>query len=241
MRHDGTVIPGFLNKYAKLLCLADQKAFMREITINAAIRCEKDGRFSDALLLYNLAGQYDAVLQLLATRLNQAIVEPAAQGEESATRGTASSILGYYMQHQQIYSGIAPSLIQSCEILMKLLDFKQHYVESNYLQALATLEEISFIPLDGDLPTLSREVDKLRHLPAVLLSVVPEVLLMLMQALYQAFVAVREFVFIDSGRQAQVELLKKKARAVMLVVGMLRGRIPQEISSQLTRIDILIN
>lgn len=251
VKQDGSVQPGFLAKHAHLLGLAtnDNSAFMSEITVKAAERCDREGRLSDALQLYNLAGEYSRVLQLLMRRLSSAISLAYQADDLASLAATTDAILQYYRGQERIRMAIPSAALEATETLLRLSELRKAVEESNWHAAAAVLESSqsisALVPMDSvDSMAISRAAERLRTpaaLPEPLASVLPESLLLIMRALHGRFQALREYAFVDPGRQSELDRIRKQARALMLLVGLLRVRIQPEICAQLTRLDILMN
>ncbi len=62
-----------------------------------------------------------------------------------------------------------------------------------------------------------------------------------MTSIYQLFLAARDFASNDLGRQAQIQLLRRKSRALIIFAGMMQYRVSQEVCAKLTRMDIYMN
>lgn len=73
IRADGQRIQGSIEQRLKLTGIADEKAFMRHITISAAQIADDNGRVTDAVLLYHLAEEYDNVIAICNKALSEAI------------------------------------------------------------------------------------------------------------------------------------------------------------------------
>lgn len=65
----GFIEPGVLETQRKLIGLEDLTAFQHEIVKATAIKCEDEGRVFDALLLYQLARDYEATVVLVNNKL----------------------------------------------------------------------------------------------------------------------------------------------------------------------------
>ncbi len=68
-----------------------------------------------------------------------------------------------------------------------------------------------------------------------------EILLQSMTSIYQIFLAARDFAANDPGRQSQIQLLRRKSRALIIFTGMMQYRVSQEVCAKLTRMDIFMN
>lgn len=80
MREDGQRIKGVIEERMRLIGLDERDDFMRRITMQAASVADDNGRTTDAVLLYHLAGEYDNVIIIINRALSEAIAVPL--GEE---------------------------------------------------------------------------------------------------------------------------------------------------------------
>ncbi|KAL2265651.1 hypothetical protein VTJ83DRAFT_6751 [Remersonia thermophila] len=73
IRPDGTRIRGVIEERGPLIALGHEDDFMRAITLQAAGFAEDNGRTTDAVLLYHLAEDYDAVVSIVSRALSEAV------------------------------------------------------------------------------------------------------------------------------------------------------------------------
>ena len=77
---DGKVVTGAIQQRAALLKLEDEEQFLRVVTMQAAGMAEEAGRVTDAVLLFHLAEQYDAVLSICNRAVSESISLELGQG-----------------------------------------------------------------------------------------------------------------------------------------------------------------
>jgi nuclear pore complex protein Nup93 len=88
---------GVIEQGATLLQLQDSKQFHEQIIVQAAKQCEENDRISEAIKLYNLAGDYLTVVSCLAQALGNTVAQPSGEGEKGrAIERTAADILRHY-------------------------------------------------------------------------------------------------------------------------------------------------
>lgn len=80
LQSNGQRIKGIIEERMKLIGLDETDDFMRTITIQAASIADDNGRTTDAVLLYHLAGEYDNVIVIIARALSEAISTPIGHG-----------------------------------------------------------------------------------------------------------------------------------------------------------------
>jgi nuclear pore complex protein Nup93 len=173
LREDGNRIQGAIEQRANLIKikddfmagkrksqdgLFDSKKFMDELTIQAAVAADESGRTTDAVLLYHLASDFDAVLSIINRTLSEALTvpleaepvkieatKPAADPQTAAAaevRSTfslatvddpmelARNFVSMYSRNAVITRQLRDSTRESCEILMLLADAKRLLLES---------------------------------------------------------------------------------------------------------------
>lgn len=77
----GRRISGAIEERLQILSLADQQAYLMTITVEAASVADYNGRITDAVLLYQLAENYDNVITIINRALSEAIAVDMGQEE----------------------------------------------------------------------------------------------------------------------------------------------------------------
>jgi len=153
---------GQIEKDLKLLQLPDSKTYLLSIVKSAAQRANSEQRFSEAILLYNLAEEYDSVISVLNIELSNSLSSPSssitsktghsldgnsyfAQGSQTMggmTNGNqdvsqvAKSILEHYERSSGMMGKVTRKNRETCLVLMRLKEGMRFYEESKYEQAL---------------------------------------------------------------------------------------------------------
>lgn len=73
IRPDGRRIQGVIEERGPLIALGQEGDFIRTITLQAASFADDNGRTTDAVLLYHLAGDYDTVVSIVSRALSEAV------------------------------------------------------------------------------------------------------------------------------------------------------------------------
>lgn len=76
--------PGQIERDLKLLHLRDERSYLLDIVKSAAQRADQEQRFSEAILLYNLAEEYDSVISVLNVELGNSLSRPVSSSKSSA-------------------------------------------------------------------------------------------------------------------------------------------------------------
>ncbi|KAH8156238.1 hypothetical protein CIB48_g12009 [Xylaria polymorpha] len=73
IRPDGRRITGLIEERGPLIGLREEDDFVKTVTLQAARFADDNGRTTDAVLLYHLAGDYDSVVTIVSRALSEAI------------------------------------------------------------------------------------------------------------------------------------------------------------------------
>lgn len=148
MQLDGQRVKGAIEERMELLQLADTDDFMRTVTIQAASIADDNGRITDAVLLYDLAEEYDNVITIINRALSDAVaseigqdqmpLQPSAQrfeqigGVQSGLSLTsvdnpvklAQAITKIYVDKPQYRGRITQLNMETCDVLLRMNDVK---------------------------------------------------------------------------------------------------------------------
>ncbi|GAA6021747.1 hypothetical protein JCM10207_008563 [Rhodosporidiobolus poonsookiae] len=261
VRADGTKVPGQIERDLKLLRLADSRAYLLGIVKAAAARADLEQRFREAVLLYNLAEEYDAVVAVLNVELGNALGRPSTSSGSIASEqakgqdvglalaagqddvaSVARSILEHYDRAAAMGGRVSRKRRETCEALMRLKEAMGRVERGEWEGALQAIESTSLIPLTSDLVALIRAAEALPSLDDNLVKNLDVVLVATMTALYRLHQQLRESPYGgDQSRQQRMQEIRGKARSLMMFAGMLRYRLTSDTYSQLTRLDVFLS
>ncbi|GAA5894119.1 hypothetical protein JCM6882_007988 [Rhodosporidiobolus microsporus] len=264
VRGDGTKVPGQIERDLKLLHLPDSRAYLLDIVKAAASRADLEQRFSEAILLYNLAEEYDAVISVLNVELGNSLSRPstssapstsvanagkvglAAAAAQEDVVAVAKSILEHYDRSAGMGGKVSRKRRETCECLMRLKEAMGMFERGELEAALATIESTSLLPLSPhsstDLVSLIRQAESLPSLDDALVRNLDVVLVATMTILYRLHQQLRESPYgADGSRVQKMEELRARARGVMMFAGMLRYRLTNDTYSTLTKLDVYLN
>ncbi|GAA6062838.1 hypothetical protein JCM10212_001844 [Sporobolomyces blumeae] len=267
VRNDGTKVPGQIERDLKLLHLPDARTYLLSIVKTAAERADTEQRFSEAILLYNLAEEYDSVISVLNVELGNSLSKPSgsissrvggsldgnayfreqgkgtvgmAAGQEDVAK-VARSILDHYDRSAGMAGRVGRKRRETCEVLMRLKEAMGQYERAELEQALQTIESTSLLPLSSDLVAIIRASEDLKDVDDSIVRNLDVVLLTTMTILYKLHQQLKESPYGDQSRQQKMIELRGKARSLMMFAGMLRYRLTSETYSQLTRLDVFLH
>lgn len=131
IRVDGARVPGAIQQNLKLLRMADERDYLRQIVRAAATQSEAEHRTRDAILLFNLAEEYDTVVSVLNRELGASlflsdpdVVESLnPQANLSAAENSAQlarAILDTYEGQNHIIRRVDARKRETCRLLLEL-------------------------------------------------------------------------------------------------------------------------
>ncbi|KAI0433281.1 Nup93/Nic96-domain-containing protein [Xylaria sp. FL1042] len=206
IRPDGRRITGLIEDRGPLIGLQEEDEFVRTVTLQAARFADDNGRTTDAVLLYHLAGDYDIVVTIISRALSEAIsleigedpmrlmpVKPRITGEtpEAQPGGSLSlaSIddpiqLAYTMMFMYEKDAMFSTKIQSqnriaCHLLLQMSDIKGLVETGQWPEALDKIRALEILPLDagGDAAKVRHYASKFSGLSQAVAINVPNLLM----------------------------------------------------------------
>lgn len=253
-RNDGSTAPGYLAKYSKLLHISNESEFLASIVGAAAAAAVQSGQSKDAVLLYNLAGDYDTVIAVLNKELSYHLMDADNRSfHSSASRpdfnsafalGTslqaaddlftmAHEILASYSRRLHVFGTIDAQRIQTLRLLLDFKTVMELFQTGQLDSALGMIEATDTIPLQADVSTVARRAEEWREKDPALLIHLPELILVTMAILSQMHASLRVSPYSDLGHQRSVLELRNKARTLLSFAGMVRHCFSTDMYSQL--------
>ncbi|ORY89113.1 NIC-domain-containing protein [Leucosporidium creatinivorum] len=261
IRNDGIKIPGQIERDLKLIHLKDEKLYLSGIVKTAAHRADQEKRFNEAILLYNIAEEYDSVISVLNVELGNSLSRPSATASGNAESGSyfanggtvgiaagqedvaqvARTILEHYDRSSSMGGRVSRKNRETCEILMRLKEAMTLYEQGRLDHALQAIEDVNIIPLNSELVHIIRAAEDFKDLDEAIVRNFDVILLTTMNIIYKIHGGLKESPFGDASRQQKMNELRQKARSLMMFAGMLRYRLTSETYSSLTRLDVFIH
>ncbi|KAF2086579.1 NIC-domain-containing protein [Saccharata proteae CBS 121410] len=176
IRSDGTRIKGAIELRLPLINIDDEPNYLQNVTLQAAAVAEEAGRTTDAVLLYHLAEDFDAVIATTNTALSDAIAvdlgQPAhtleppkpRQAEKTGLGGRepesslsitaartprelAQYVMALYSKSGLYWSKIKRSNQDALTVLINIADAKALVEEGISMQALDKINSLSLLPV----------------------------------------------------------------------------------------------
>ncbi|SPO03832.1 related to nucleoporin-interacting protein NIC96 [Cephalotrichum gorgonifer] len=206
IRPDGQRIRGAIELRAPLIGLSGEDDFVRAVTLQAASFAEENGRTTDAVLLYHLAGEYDTVIAIVSRALSDAValeigqdpmvlapVKPrAAAGEGGAEAGSSLSLAAIddpvelartmtamYSRDAMFYRKIKEENKEACRLLLEFGVVKGLVEARQWAQCLDRIITLDILPLQTptSAPQIRKYATAFASLPAPVAANVPHLLL----------------------------------------------------------------
>ena len=159
----GQRIKGAIEERLAILSLPDQQAYLQTITVEAASVADDNGRTTDAVLLYQLAEDYDSVITVINRTLSEAIavdigheetplqaLKPRTDQLSSQLQDSSLGLLSaddplvlaqrvmqmYEKNTSQYLSRVREINRQTCGILVRLMEAKRKVAVKDWAAAL---------------------------------------------------------------------------------------------------------
>ncbi|KAK4175426.1 Nup93/Nic96-domain-containing protein [Triangularia setosa] len=171
IKPDGSRIKGLIEERGKLIALGRHDDFIRDITSQAAAFAHDNGRTTDAVLLYHLAGEYNEVVTIVSRALSEAIsleigeepmrlvpVKPRLDGQAEAPGSLAAiddpvelakKMMKMYEEEYMFWKRITDPNKFACNVLMQMSDIKKLAEEQKWPQCLDKIIALNILPLSA--------------------------------------------------------------------------------------------
>lgn len=211
IRNDGQRVPGAIQLRTNLIRKAlpkdqetDVNSFINKLTIQAANSADENGRTTDAVLLYHLAGEFDTVLNIINRTLSEALtvelgrdalklqpLKPREQGQ-AASQSTlsltsvedpvvlAQNMYALYTGSKQAaYAKIKPATREATELLIRMALAKQELLARNFNNCANLINKINLLPMDarGDITVVRQYAQNFNQLIPLLARCVGDLLI----------------------------------------------------------------
>ncbi|KAI0154373.1 Nup93/Nic96-domain-containing protein [Xylariaceae sp. FL1272] len=185
IRPDGRRIIGLIEERGPLIGLREEDDFVKTVTLQAARFADDNGRTTDAVLLYHLAGDYDSVVTIVSRALSEAIsleigedpmrlmpVKPRATGKEAEAQPGSSlslasiddpiqlamTMMSMYEKDAMFSTKIAEPNRRACNMLLAMSDIKGLVASGQWPEALDKIRSLEILPLEAN-----GDAAKVRH------------------------------------------------------------------------------
>ncbi|KAF5658141.1 nucleoporin-interacting NIC96 [Fusarium heterosporum] len=264
IRPDGRRIRGIIEERGPLIGLDAEDDFVNTVTLQAASFADENGRTTDSVLLYHLAGEYDTVVAIVSRALSEAVsleigedpmrlmpVKPRAGGQEADAAGSlslaaiddpvelAKTMMSMYERDAMFYRRIQDQNKVACRVLLEMSSIKGLVEAGQWAQCLDRIRGLEILPLDaaGDGSTIRAYASKFSGLSQPVSINVPNLLM------WTIICCVRQREQLTSGqfsgnegtRRLMVDQLKQMTLDLTTYTSQLRYRFPPHLHEALAR------
>ncbi|KXJ96986.1 Nup93/Nic96-domain-containing protein [Microdochium bolleyi] len=206
IRPDGQRIQGLIQERAQLIHLQAGDDFVRTVTQQAARFADENGRTTDAVLLYHLAGDYDSVVTIISRALSEAIsldigedpmrlqpVKPRADDNAPGVQPGSSlslasiddpvqlaqTMMSIYEQDAMFYTKIEDQNRGSCHMLLEMSLIKKMVEAGQWAESVDKIRNLDILPIDakGDANKIRNAASRFSGLSQPVAANVPNLLL----------------------------------------------------------------
>ncbi|KAI5457984.1 Nup93/Nic96-domain-containing protein [Mariannaea sp. PMI_226] len=264
IRPDGQRIQGIVEQRGPLIGLDAEDDFVNTVTLQAASFADENGRTTDSVLLYHLAGEYDSVVAIVSRALSEAIsleigedpmrlmpVKPRS-GEQESQKGSslslaaiddpvelAQTMMSMYERDAMFYRKIQDHNKVACRVLLEMSNIKSLVEAGQWAQCLDKIRSLGILPLDsrGDASSIRTYASKFSGLSQPVSINVPNLLM------WTIICCVRQKEQLTNGqfsgnegtRRMMVEQLKQMTLDLTTYTSQLRYRFPSHLHEALAR------
>jgi nuclear pore complex protein Nup93 len=253
---DGGRKPGAIEAKMKLINLRNEEEFLHAITEQAAVKAEEDGRTPDAILLYQLAEEYDTVLSLVNKLVGDTLAvlrldEPISKLPSGASLMLTASVdpaqlarnlLKVYEGNPAILRKVSQRNLETCRALLHIVSARDAFAKNKWEDSLREVEASGIIALSpqADVGQVRQLAQQFVGLHESLARAVPSMLVMAMQCCVNVSQALQASHYSNAGRSSILADLRLRVRNCMVYAGMIQYRMPREVYAQLTNLEIMV-
>lgn len=219
-------------------------AKVQEILISAARKAEQQGASSDALQLYQTAGDIVAVISLLNKQLSASLSATRVEREQVFRIG--KEFADQWLQHpwvQNIASGYARSTTISFQTLLNFCIFLNLFQDEKCTDAIRFVEGLDIFPSPNEngnsINTITLCVDRFMAFDDSVRQHFDIILLRYAECLVRESERLKAHTSEDIARVG-VGILREKMELVVAFAGMIKYRLPIGTNEQLTRMESMI-
>ncbi|KAK0704992.1 Nup93/Nic96-domain-containing protein [Lasiosphaeris hirsuta] len=177
IKPDGQRIKGVIEERGPLIALGQEQEFIRTITLQAASFADDNGRTTDAVLLYHLAGDYDTVVSIVSRALSEAIsleigedpmrlvpVKPRVEGRDAEVQPGSSlslaaiddpvelarTMMTMYERDHMFWQHIRDPNRVACSVLLQMSEIKGLVAAGRWPECLDKIKALEILPLEAD-------------------------------------------------------------------------------------------
>ncbi|XP_058792839.1 nuclear pore complex protein Nup93-like [Phymastichus coffea] len=234
-----TLLVGKIDKDRRLPGLLDQFQVNTDDVISiCAETLYKKGLLEDAVMMYDLAGNHEKVLNLMCVLLAQIVSQKNTSGSLRSRLQTVATEIS--LRYQGLPIQASAESVAAFYTLRDLMVFFDQFHNDQYQNALRTIADSKLLPLH--VKQVDERVTALRRVSPEVAGTLADVLLATMTILYRQYQKLRSTEPGDEiAREQQLTDLREQARALTSFAGTLPYRMPNETNSRLVQMEILMH
>ncbi|KAF7720998.1 hypothetical protein EC973_005635 [Apophysomyces ossiformis] len=240
--------PGYIDHYKDLLGISNENEYAQALLMPIAEKCELEGRYVEAVAVYELTWDYNKVIDILNKELGDALqqqaVERAATPQETAKDEVinfARTTLERYERQQHIGAIIHDSKKYTTRLLIQFLRARKLYEEGLYEQSLQLVYQTGVIPLHDNMIQVQQAADNFAHLENTISKSIPDLLVMVMDMLYKLWrTYTLSRVNLGASAHQTIASLEEHVRALLSFVGTIQFKIPADTITKLNRAEMMM-
>lgn len=197
--------------------------------------------------LYELVSQYDKVLELANIMLSR-VLQPDSFSSFDKSPNMKNKVIDYTEALSQRLAGVeinaSEETILTFNMLKSVFVFFEHYNNHKYTLAFDVLQTIGLIPLAVD--QVEERLGAFKKYSELILRIVPGVMTATMNMLYSQYSDMKKKEETNKNardpeqRQAQLEYIRERARAITSFTGRVPFQINSEVINHLVQTEILL-
>eukprot|EP00029_Vermamoeba_vermiformis_P006383 TRINITY_DN2483_c0_g1_i2.p1 TRINITY_DN2483_c0_g1~~TRINITY_DN2483_c0_g1_i2.p1 ORF type:complete len:833 (-),score=260.37 TRINITY_DN2483_c0_g1_i2:26-2524(-) len=240
---DGSRAEGDLEKFVT----REQWQHIVELAANDS---ENNGKYEEAIKLYDLSQHYDKVMLLMNKCLGRVLVSSddlsnlgnTTALERSKLIELSNVLVEKYkreLSRPEMMNKIDEHNMVTFKQLKALLAFFDYYNNGRYYEASELIKSLNIIPFNTK--ELEDKVNNFKTLSESIRRNFAEILLATMTSLFKIYTNVKAEAAVDPSRVQFLERLKTEARALIMFSGMIQFRMPGDTHSKLLRMEVYMN
>lgn len=240
LKPDGKKVNGILDSFT----ISD--ASKTDIIRTAAVLAEQKCSLEVSAKLYELVGQYDKVLELVNIMLSR-IIQPDTFSTFEKTPDMKNKAIDYANVLSQRLDGIeintSEEAIVTFNMLKSIFVFFEQYNSHKYTLAFDVLQTIGLIPLSVN--QVEERLSAFKKYDELILRILPGVMTATMNMLYSQYSDIKKEqvnknIKGQEQKQAQLEYIREKAKAITSFTGRVPFQINSEVINHLVQTEILL-
>ncbi|KAF6821320.1 hypothetical protein CSOJ01_00326 [Colletotrichum sojae] len=264
IRPDGQRIRGVIEERGPLIGLTEENDFINTVTVQAASFADENGRTTDSVLLYHLAGEYDTVVSIVSRALSEAIsleigedpmrlmpVKPRAAGQTAEAGSSLSlasiddpvelarTMMSMYERDAMFHRKIQDQNKVACRVLLEMSTIKSLVEAGQWAQCLDKIRSLEILPLDasGDPSIIRAYASKFSGLSQPVSINVPNLLMwtIICCTRQRDQLTGGQFSGNEGTRRMMVEQMKQMTLDLTTYTSQLRYRFPPHLHEALAR------